>query len=316
MKTSKSIWLLLFGTAIIMAPESLNAAAEKTSNGPNYLSNLLGETFFLLGMAVVFLALITIFKLFMVLLEIQKLRIFKEQGIEIVEKVFVKEEKSSFEKLYEWAVGLKPLEKESDILLDHNYDGIRELDNSLPPWWLAMFYISIVVAVGYVAYFHYFDFGPLQAEEYAIEMKWAEERKQSILAMKADLVNENNVIAFVDDTHIAEGKTIFIRSCAACHGQLGEGGVGPNLTDNYWLHGGDIKSIFKTVKYGVPQKGMIAWKTQLTPSAMQEVSSYILTLVGNTPPNPKAPQGVLFDPSEGFSETDSLSAAQELSLEE
>ena len=79
-----------------------------------------------------------------------------------------------------------------------------------------------------------------------------------------------------------------------CHGQKGEGLVGPNFADEYWIHGGGIKNVFKVIKYGVPDKGMIAWQAQLKPADMQKVGSYILTLQGTNPPNPKAPQGTIW----------------------
>jgi cytochrome c oxidase cbb3-type subunit III len=105
-------------------------------------------------------------------------------------------------------------------------------------------------------------------------------------------VNENTVAALTDQQNLGVGKVIFLEKCAVCHGQKGEGGVGPNMTDDYWLHGGAIKNIFTTIKYGVPDKGMISWKEQLRPSEIQAVASYLLTLKGTNPPNPKAPQGV------------------------
>ena len=113
---------------------------------------------------------------------------------------------------------------------------------------------------------------------------------------QANAVNENTVAALTDQKSLAFGQEIFISKCAACHGQKGEGTVGPNMTDEYWLHGGSIKNIFRTVYNGVPDKGMISWSNQLRPSEIQAVSSYILTLKGTNPPNPKAPQGDKYVP--------------------
>jgi cytochrome c oxidase cbb3-type subunit 3 len=109
------------------------------------------------------------------------------------------------------------------------------------------------------------------------------------------LIDENSVELSLDAGDIASGKEIFITKCAACHGQQGEGGVGPNFADKYWIHGGDINSLFKTIKYGVPSKGMISWQSQLSPKEMQQVSSFIITLEGTNPPNQKEPQGELYD---------------------
>jgi cytochrome c oxidase cbb3-type subunit 3 len=122
-------------------------------------------------------------------------------------------------------------------------------------------------------------------------MEHAEESIKEYLSKQANLVDESNVEALLDDASLAAGKTVYEGKCAACHGMAGEGGVGPNLTDEYWLHGGDIKSVFKTIKYGVPEKGMISWKSQLRPAEMHKTASYILTLVGTNPPNGKEPQG-------------------------
>ena len=101
-----------------------------------------------------------------------------------------------------------------------------------------------------------------------------------------------------DEAALAAGETIFLSKCASCHGQLGEGGVGPNLTDRYWVHGGSISDIFATIKYGVPEKGMISWQSQLRPKNMQQVASFIKTLEGTDPPNQKDKEGTLYQPEE------------------
>ena len=205
---------------------------------------------------------------------------------------------SLFSKLYTYAAGLVPKEKEQDLDLGHEFDGIRELDNSLPPWWLWLFYFTIAFSAVYLYYYTFTDNGPDQEQEYVMEMEKAEIEKNAFLKTQANSVDENNVEILTDPGMLAEGKSIFKASCAACHGNEGQGTIGPNLTDNYWKHGGSIKDIFKTVKYGVPEKGMIAWQTQLNPAAMQKVSSYITTLAGTNPPNPKAPEGDLYEPTQ------------------
>ena len=187
-----------------------------------------------------------------------------------------------------------PIEREGDITFHHAYDGIRELDNRLPPWWVNMFILTIIWAVGYMYYYHWGGDGPSSSDEYKTEVETAKKEIAVALAGKANAVDESNVVALTDATAIGEGELIYKSVCAACHGQQGEGTVGPNFTDEYWLHGGGIKNIFKTVKYGVPEKGMISWQSQLKPSDMQKVSSYILTLKGTNPPNPKAPQGEIW----------------------
>ncbi len=190
---------------------------------------------------------------------------------------------------------IKPIEQEAEIALDHSYDGIRELDNNLPPWWKALFYGSIVWSVVYLFYYHVTGSGMLSEQEFKAEMKQAEIAHELYLLTAADLVNENSVEPLTDPRALATGKSLYMENCVACHGAFGEGGVGPNFTDNYWIHGGGIKNIFKTVKYGVPAKGMISWSNQLKASEMQQVSSYILTLQGTNPPNPKEPQGTVWE---------------------
>ncbi len=187
-----------------------------------------------------------------------------------------------------------PIEKEADIMLQHAHDGIYELDNRLPPWWINMFFITIVWAVGYMYYYHWGGNGLSQKEEYQEEVEMAKKQIAIALAGKANSVDESNVTIVSESSLVAEGELIYKNSCAACHGQLGEGGVGPNFTDDYWIHGGGIKDLFKTIKYGVPEKGMISWQAQLKPGDMQNVASYILSLRGTNPPNQKEAQGPLW----------------------
>ncbi|UII30457.1 c-type cytochrome [Fulvivirga ulvae] len=196
-----------------------------------------------------------------------------------------------------------PVEKEAAIMLDHNYDGIRELDNHLPPWWKWLFYITIAFSVVYMAVYHVFGTMPLQLEEYQSEVALAE---AVATARKADApasnINEENVQRVTDQALLDNGREVFISNCAPCHKEDGAGGIGPNLTDNYWIHGGDVKSIFKTIKQGVPEKGMISWEPLLSPDEMQNVASFIMNLVGTNPPNAKGPQGELYEPETGTGE--------------
>lgn len=199
-----------------------------------------------------------------------------------------------------------PVEREGEIMMDHEYDGIRELDNNLPPWWIYGFYGTIVFAIVYLGYYHVTGKGDLQIAQYEKQMEEGKRQKEEYLAKVAAKVDENSVVAFTDEAKLEKGKQIFMDFCAACHGRGGEGGVGPNFADEYWLHGGGIVNVFKTIKYGVPAKGMIAWESQLTPPQMQEVASYILTLKGTNPANPKEPQGEIW--VEEVAKTDSLAA--------
>lgn len=202
------------------------------------------------------------------------------------------------------------IEEEGSIMLDHDYDGIRELDNNLPPWWKYGFYFTIVFACIYLINFHILGTGDLQGKEYEKEMARAKAEVEEFMKNSANNVDESTVKVLTDPTELATGKDLFISNCAACHGKLGEGSVGPNLTDAYWLHGGSIQDIFKSVKYGWVEKGMKSWKEDLSPVQISQVSSFIKSLVGTNPPNPKAPQGDLF--SEGnAAPADSLSIAKD-----
>lgn len=186
------------------------------------------------------------------------------------------------------------VEKEAEILMDHDYDGIKELDNNLPPWWKYGFYLTIVVAIVYMIHYHGAKTGNLQAAEYAEEVKAAEIAIAEHMKNSANNVDESSVKMLTAEADLKTGKDLFISTCAACHGQLGEGGVGPNLTDDYWVHGGSVVDIFKTVKYGWPDKGMKSWKEDLSPMQMAQVTSFIKTLRGTNPPKQKEKQGDLY----------------------
>lgn len=192
---------------------------------------------------------------------------------------------------YKKLLGSKPIEQEGEIILDHNYDGIKELDNNLPPWWVYGFYISIVFAAVYLLKYHVFN-GDTQIDELETELAEARTAIEAYKKTAKDLVDINTVTLLTEAADISAGKKIFETSCVACHMADGGGGIGPNLTDQNWILGGGIKNVFKTVSEGGRSgKGMIAWKQQLKPLQMAQVASYVLTLQGTTPANPKAPEG-------------------------
>ncbi|WP_323757329.1 cbb3-type cytochrome c oxidase N-terminal domain-containing protein [Roseivirga sp.] len=219
----------------------------------------------------------------------------------IVNKGMSPEKKASLEKEPSWFAktwmkwnDLKPLEEEQDILLDHDYDGIKELDNHLPPWWKALFYLSVVYAVIYLLVFHVFKTSPLQEEEYEIAMALAEatkSQKEETLVIDFD---ESNV-PFADDAEaLADGKKFFEAQCGMCHKADGGGLAGPNLTDDYWRHGGSMTNIYNTIKNGVPNTAMIAWESKLNPIRLQNVASYVKSLRGTNPPGALPPDGELY----------------------
>lgn len=187
-------------------------------------------------------------------------------------------------------LGVRPMEEEKDLMIDHSYDGIVELDNPIPVWFNALFYGSIIFGFIYLLVYHVFGLGMNQDQEYLHELSVAEKAKQEYLAQAANLVDESTVE--YNAALAPAGKAIFTANCAACHGANGEGTIGPNLTDRFWIHGGEVKDIFKTVKYGVPEKGMVPWEQTLTPGQIAEVSSYIISLRDTKPANAKAAEGV------------------------
>lgn len=176
-------------------------------------------------------------------------------------------------------------------LLDHSYDGIMELDNDLPPWWLYMFYGTIIASVIYVVAF--FGMGKFdQQEELAAEYAIAEKQIAKFKAANGPGIDESSVVLVVDAAQIEDGKATYAKNCVACHMANGGGGVGPNFTDDVWIHGSSINDVFKIIKYGVPEKGMIPWESQLNPEQMQNVASFILTeFKGKNVEGGKAPQG-------------------------
>jgi cytochrome c oxidase cbb3-type subunit 3 len=197
-------------------------------------------------------------------------------------------------KWYQKLTGNKPIEEEGEIILDHNYDGIRELDNDLPPWWVYMFYATIVFGVIYLARYHVFN-GADQNMEYEMEVVEAQLAIVEYKKNAKDLVDINTVEFLEDASDLKAGEAIFLSNCVACHMADGGGGIGPNLTDPNWILGGGIKNIFQTISEGGRDgKGMISWKQTLKPIEMAQVASYVLTMEGKIPANPKEAQGELW----------------------
>jgi len=187
----------------------------------------------------------------------------------------------------------RPVAEEEGLDLGHDYDGIRELDNKLPPWWLYGFYCTMIFAVIYMWRYHVSHSAPLPAEEYQIAVKLAAVEKEAYLKKAANSVDESTVKVLTSPSDLEAGKSIFQTACFACHGKNGEGGVGPNLTDAYWLHGGSIQEVFRTIKYGWPDKGMKSWKDDYSPAQIAQIASYVRSLAGTNPENAKPPQGIL-----------------------
>jgi len=206
---------------------------------------------------------------------------------------------------------LKPLSSDSETMMaDHDYDGIRELDNPPPPWFMFLFYGTVVFAIVYMTGFQWTGAWPTQEEEYLAEVEQAAIMREAALAEAEASIDENTVVASTEAADIAAGKSIFEGKCVVCHLDGGKGMTGPNLTDEYWVHGGSDADIFKTIKYGVVEKGMISWQDQLNPKMMQDLVSYIQSLTYISPEEGgKAPEGEKYIPAPKESETPADSSA-------
>lgn len=240
------------------------------------------------------LAFIVLVEAFVVLYYAQQIRKLTEKPSEYESWIPEQESVAQESKFWKWFNKSVDIAEEDTIMTDHDYDGIRELDNSLPPWWKYGFYVTIVVAIIYMGYYHMGGSGPSSLKEYQNQMDQAAMEIAAYQATQKDAVNEKNVVLLDNQSDIQAGAATFQSLCVACHGTMAEGKVGPNLTDDYWKNGGDIKDLFKTIKYGVKGTGMKSWKTDISASQIAQVASYILSLKGSNPPGAKAPEGSLY----------------------
>ena len=205
------------------------------------------------------------------------------------------QESTWFKNLMQKLTKTQPIEKEGDLLLHHDYDGIKELDNNLPPWWVYLFYISIIFSVVYLVRFEILG-ADNQEMELKKEMAQAKIDVEEYLKTAPDLMDEKTVVLLTDKESLESGKEIFTTNCAACHRADGGGQIGPNLTDDHWILGGGIKNVFHTISNGGRDgKGMVSWKTNgMKPKDIQKVASYILSLRGSNPKDPKEAEGEIW----------------------
>ena len=297
-KTNKILTLLFFFLATgwvspLMAQDATTSDATATvESSTSYYGGLSSLSFWTLSTVLVLEMLI----IFILIYFIRNLwRILNP--VPVVEKAEIRQSISWMMSTWEtldkkFFTKAAPIEKEADIMLDHDYDGIKELDNALPPWWKYGFYITIFVAIFYILKFEVWHTGMNPTEEYNTEMAAAKIETEAYLASMKENVDENSVV-MLDAAGIAIGKTLYTKTCVACHSPTGAGGVGPNLTDNYAIHGATIQDIFKTIKYGWPDKGMQAWQSNYSPVEMQQLASYVKSLINTNVADGKAPQGDL-----------------------
>ncbi len=210
-------------------------------------------------------------------------------GIEKQQNLKTKKEDSFWFKINK----LKPLEEEASLDTGHSYDGIRELDNITPPWFTISFAATIVFALVYLYRYEIAHTAPNQFEEFEIEMRTAKIAQDSILKLEGNNIDENTVV-LLSGVDIDAGKGLYVANCSACHGDKGQGGVGPNFADEYWIHGGSISDVFKSIKYGWVDKGMKPWKDDFSPKQIAQLTSYVESFKGTNPPNPKDKQGDLY----------------------
>ena len=196
-----------------------------------------------------------------------------------------------YKKLMKSLTKSEPIENESLLLLDHDYDGIKELDNNLPPWWVYLFYAGIIFGVVYMVRYSVLG-ADNQETELKNELAQAKIEVAEYMKTAPDMMDEKTVTLLTEPADLAAGKVIFTTNCVACHRADAGGQIGPNLTDDRWILGGGIKNVFHTlVNGGRDGKGMISWKGTLKPKEMQKVASYVLSLKGSNPIDPKAPDG-------------------------
>jgi cytochrome c oxidase cbb3-type subunit 3 len=203
--------------------------------------------------------------------------------------------------LWSYLLGLWPMDREQDLMTDHEYDGIVELDNRMPPWLRFLFIGTIAFAALYLMYYHFLGWGQLQMAEYQQQVWEGEAQKAAYFAKFAESIDEKNVVLLTEAEPLAEGKSIFSQNCATCHGAQGQGLAGPNLTDDYWKHGRSIHDLFKVVRDGVQGTAMKSWGAELLPSQIQKVASYIKSLHGTNPANALAPDGTFYAAEDGSS---------------
>lgn len=216
-------------------------------------------------------------------------RMFKEfMSMVRTEKTVIEEAPAAIKKINQVLTDAVPIEEEHTILMQHEYDGIRELDNNLPPWWVWGFYATIIFAVVYLFNYHILGTADLQTEEYNKEVAQAKKDVDAYLAKMAMNVDETNATLMTEAKDLSAGKALFETNCVTCHNPKGEGNIGPNLTDNFWIYGPDVKDMFKTIKLGTPN-GMPEHASKMNPIQLQQVSSYVLSLPFTK--GPKGPEG-------------------------
>lgn len=286
---SKILPLIIFGVFLF---EGTNLMALSFTPGEEDMPWLRIETSDLMFMLVLNLILLGI------VLYLRRLFNQLVENVRIIKEKDEPEVAHAFSKINSILTNAVPIEKEAKIVLEHEYDGIRELDNNLPPWWVWMFFATVIFAVGYMIHYHVIKTGDLQIAEYNKDMKQSAQDVQDYLSKMAMNVDETTATLMTEESDLAAGKSIFANNCIACHKEKGEGNIGPNLTDEYWLISNDIKILFQTIKIGTAN-GMPEHASKLNPIQIQQVASFVLSL----PYTPgKDPEGKKMEKDNGEAE--------------
>jgi cytochrome c oxidase cbb3-type subunit III len=297
---------------LIFILSGVSAFAQEAAESSSFWRDPLSDPLFPFYVVTAFVFLTAFLVVIVAIYMLQVLNVFiRKAAEERAEKLGIQfvQQPSLWTKFWNSINDLKPIEQDKDIMLDHNYDGIRELDNHLPPWWKWLLYGSIVWAGIYLVVYHVTGSLPLMDGEYQNEVALAEEQKAKFLASNPPVAIDESALEYVaDEAILKKGRTIYVTNCASCHLADGQGSIGPNLTDDYWLHGGSITDIYTVIKNGVQEKGMIPWGPVLSPEQIRDVSFYIKSIHGTNPPNPKAPQGELYTEEAPASEAGAASS--------
>ena len=286
------VYLTLLASSLSLSARSQTPASDSV--------NILNDPMlplYITGAAVLILLVLVLFLTLYVMRILKTLTKEALDGNVVRDGITSKQQKNWWQTFLQRMNAAVPVEQEGEIEMDHSYDGIRELDNHLPPWWTWLFYGTVAWGVVYLFVFHVSASLPLSQEEYRREVALAEEeiRKHKASQPPSD-VDENSLTYTADSGAIEKGKTIFTNNnCGGCHRNDGGGNsIGPNLADEYWLHGGEAKKIFLTIKNGVVEKGMPAWGKSMSAQDVRDVTFFIMSLQGTNPPDAKAPQGEIF----------------------
>lgn len=278
---------LLTGLIATLPARAQEATKEVVAEVPGFWGNLFNTApnDMLITILVILVELMVIF----VLVRVQ-IKLLKEKTVVAPKPV---SEGFSWARLLEKLGANKATDDVAGLDLHHDYDGIRELDNNIPKWWQLAFGGTVVIAIIYL--FRMFGTGSLpdQITELHEEQRIAAIKMADYLKNAANNVDENTV-EMLDAGGIAQGKELFAKNCIACHGGAGEGTIGPNLTDEYWLHKGGIKDVFYSIKYGWPEKGMKSWQSDFSPAQIAQLASYVKSLAGSNPANGKEKEGELY----------------------